>query len=121
MVVCGVFGFGRAAFEVGDDCAGEVGKIDRGPGGDDVPVHDNSFIDPGAARVFHVVLDRQVAGGVLALEHAGGDQDPSAVADGGDEFACLIHVPDETDHFRVKAHVVRGEAARDNNGVKVGG
>ena len=49
-----------------------------------------------------------------------GGEDPAGVADRGDERALVVHLAHEIDHRLVAAHVLRGEAAGDDDGVEVG-
>mmetsp|Transcript_14075 Transcript_14075/g.47649 ORF Transcript_14075/g.47649 Transcript_14075/m.47649 type:complete len:242 (+) Transcript_14075:590-1315(+) len=109
-----------------DDGLAEGDEVCRGARGDHAAVHHHGLVHPLAAGVDHVVLDGHEGGephvgahGPLLWPVARGAEHPRTMADGGHRAAKLEHAHDEGEHGRAPAHVVRGEAPRNHQGVEV--
>lgn len=104
-----------------DEGFGEGGEVFGGAAGDLVAVDDDGFVEPFGAGVGHVVFDADGAGGFFAFEDAGGDEDPSGVADVGDGLAGGVEFADEVEDFGIAAEFVGREATGHEEGVVVVG
>src|SRR4051812_8030288 len=90
--------------------------------GDEALVHVDLLVDPGAARVAHVGLQRRPRRDRAALDDAGLDQDPGPVADRGDRLVRRGERGREPDGVLVGAQEVAvGHAAGDQQAVVVVG
>src|SRR5690606_10026653 len=76
-------------------------EIGGAPARDHAIIDDDRLVPPVGAGVDHVRSDRFVGGGIGALDDACLDQQPRPVADGGEDLARPIEVPDELHGFFV--------------------
>jgi hypothetical protein len=78
-----------------DHLAIEGGDVVRLAAGHEPLIDDDFFIDPICAGILEVGLNRMVRRYLAALDEAGVDQRPGAVADCGDRLAGLGELPHE--------------------------
>jgi hypothetical protein len=84
-------------------------------------VRDERHVLVERARILQVLADGAEAGGAPAPQQLALDEHLRAVADGGDELALLDRVLHEAHGLHVRAHLVRGHAAGDDDAVELFG
>src|SRR5205085_9972320 len=97
----------------------KVGQVVGFAAADEMAVDHDGGIFPHRAGVDQIVLDAGRAGDANAAINAGGDRNPAAVADGGDEFAGFVEIADELQHVAVAAELVGHEAAGNDDAIEV--
>jgi hypothetical protein len=89
-----------------DDGLAEGGNVIGLAAEDELALRDYFLIDPAGSGVFQISLERGPLRYRLALERAGLDQRPGAVADCGDCFSGGDELADEVHRFGVHAQVI---------------
>src|ERR671937_2966942 len=99
--------------ELLDDLRVEGGQVVRLAARDEAGIDDDLLINPRRSRVAEIGLEARPRGHLPALDDAGLDQRPRAVADDADRLAGCREVPKEADDVFIGAELVGiGNAAR---------
>ena len=106
--------------ELLDELGAEGRQIVRFAAGDEAVVDDDLLVDPLAAGVADVGLQRRPGRDPPAAHHVGLDQRPGTVADDPDRLAGCREVGDETDGARIDAQLVGiGDATGQDETVEI--
>ena len=76
-----------------DKLSAEIRDVRHDAAPDEVVLAEGGLVDPGSPGVDEIVLDALGPGGAVAFDDAGGNQHKAGVADGADDLALLVRLP----------------------------